>query len=141
MKIMAVDLGKARTGVAISDESEGFAFPCVVINEYNEDKLVAKLDIKAKELSAKLIVVGLPKNMDGSEGERAKECSAIAQKLQTLSQIETVLWDERCTTISAHTALNYTNTKGKKRKEKIDAVAAVMILEDYLKYRKNSGLN
>ncbi len=141
MKIMSVDLGKARTGIALSDESEGFAFPKEVISEYNEERLIEKVSVKANELGAALIVVGHPKNMDGSEGERAKECAAIAKKIGVTSGIETVLWDERCTTVSAHTALNYTNTRGKKRKETIDAVAAVMILEDYLKYRKNAGSN
>ncbi len=137
MKIMAIDLGKARTGVAISDKSEGFAFPDSVITEYNEEKLIEKLCHKAKELNAELIVVGHPKNMDGSEGERANECAEIAKKIGEKSETETVLWDERCTTISAHNALNLTDTRGKKRKETVDAVAAVIILEDFLRYRKN----
>ena len=138
MKIMSIDLGKARTGVALSDESESFAFPREVITEYNEERLIEKLVQKADELGAALIVVGHPKNMNGSEGERAEECAAIAKKIEEKSGIETVLWDERCTTVSAHTVLNFTNTRGKKRKETVDAVAAVMILEDYLKYRKNN---
>lgn len=138
MKIMSVDLGKARTGIALSDESEGFAFPKGVITEYNTARLIEKVAAKAAELEAGLIVVGHPKNMDGSEGERAHECADIAQEISEKSGIETVLWDERCTTVSAHTALNYTDTRGKKRKETVDAVAAVMILEDYLRYRKNS---
>ena len=75
--------------------------------------------------------------MDGSLGSRAEECKEIAEKIGSVSGKETVLWDERCTTVSAHTALNFTDTRGKKRKEVIDAVAAVIILEDYLKYRKN----
>ena len=137
MFIMSVDLGKARTGIAISDNGESFAFPKKVITEYNEEKLITKICDTAKELSAELIVVGFPKNMDGSEGSRAEECKAIAKKITELSGIETVMWDERCTTISAHTALNYTNTRGKKRKEVVDAVAAVIILEDYLSFRKN----
>lgn len=138
MKIMSVDLGKARTGIALSDESESFAFPREVITEYNEERLIERVANKAKELDAALIVVGHPKNMDGSEGSRAEECAAIAKKIEEKSGIETILWDERCTTVSAHTALNYTNTRGKKRKETVDAVAAVMILEDYLRYRKNT---
>ncbi len=139
MKIMSVDLGKARTGIALSDEGESFAFPKEVITEYNEERLIEKVAAKAKELGAALIVVGHPKNMDGSEGERAKECAAIAERIKEKSGVDTVLWDERCTTVSAHTALNFTDTRGKKRKETVDAVAAVMILEDYLRYRKNAG--
>lgn len=137
MIIMSADLGKARTGIAISDSGESFAFPKTVITEYNEDRLVNKICDIAKELKAELIVIGIPKNMDGSEGFRAEECKAVASKISEQSGIETVMWDERCTTISAHTALNYTNTRGKKRKEVVDAVAAVIILEDYLTYRKN----
>lgn len=139
MKIMSVDLGKARTGIALSDEGESFAFPKDVITEYNEERLIAKVVAKAKELGAALIVVGHPKNMDGSEGSRAQECAAIAEKIGDASGVETVLWDERCTTVSAHTVLNLNDTRGKKRKETVDAVAAVMILEDYLRFRKNSG--
>ena len=137
MIIMSVDLGKARTGIAVSDSNESFAFPKDVITEYNEEKLIGKICTKAKEYSAELIVVGLPKNMDGSIGWRAEECGATAEKIKLQSGIDTVLWDERCTTVSAHTALNFTDTRGKKRKNVVDAVAAVIILEDYLAYRKN----
>lgn len=138
MKIMSVDLGKARTGIATSDVTESFAFPNCVITEYNEDRLVEKLAAKARELSAELIVAGLPKNMDGSEGFRAEECRHTAERLAEATGLEVVMWDERCTTVSAHTVLSMNDTRGKKRKERVDAVAAVMILEDYLAFRKNS---
>ena len=137
MKIMGIDLGKARTGIAISDITESFAFPNCVITEYNENKMVIKVCEKIKELSPDMLVVGLPKNMDGSEGFRAEECRAVAAKIAENSGKEVVLWDERCTTVSAHTVLNMNDTRGKKRKETVDAVAAVMILEDYLRFRKN----
>lgn len=137
MIIMSVDLGKARTGIAVSDNGEGFAFPKKVITEYNTEKLVQKIADTANELSAELIVVGYPKNMDGSIGSRAQECMEIGRKIGDATGKEIVMWDERCTTISAHTALNYTDTKGKKRKQVVDAVAAVIILEDYLNFRKN----
>ena len=138
MIIMSVDLGKARTGIALSDSGESFAFPKTVITEYNTEKLVKKIAALSGEYGAELIVVGYPKNMDGTAGSRAQECKEIAEKIGAASGKETVLWDERCTTVSAHTALNYTDTRGKKRKEVIDAVAAVIILEDYLKFRKNN---
>ena len=99
---------------------------------------MAKVTAAAKEYGAELIVAGLPKNMDGSEGFRAEECRATAQKINAASGIEVVLWDERCTTVSAHTVLNMNDTRGKKRKDTVDAVAAVMILEDYLAFRKNN---
>ena len=138
MIIMSVDLGKARTGIAVSDSSESFAFPKQVITEYSEERLVQKVAAAAKEYGAELIVAGLPKNMDGSEGFRAEECRAVATKIAEESKIEVVLWDERCTTVSAHTVLNMNDTRGKKRKQTVDAVAATMILEDYLSFRKNS---
>ena len=138
MIIMSVDLGKARTGIALSDSGESFAFPKTVITEYNTEKLVKKSAALSGEYGAELIVVGYPKNMDGTAGSRAQECKEIAERIAKESGKETVLWDERCTTVSAHTALNYTDTRGKKRKEVIDAVAAVIILEDYLKFRKNN---
>lgn len=136
MIIMSVDLGKARTGLAVSDESESFAFERGVITEYNEEKLVKKIAEKARKEKAELIVCGLPKNMDGSLGFRAQECTEIAEKIEKESEIKTVMWDERFTTLSATGYLNETNTRGKKRKQIIDAVAAVIILEDYLAFRK-----
>lgn len=138
MIIMAVDLGLKRTGVAVSDRSEGFAFPKCVIKEHNEARLIEKIAESAKENAAEMLVVGLPKNMDGSLGFRAKECADIAEKLKAATGLAVQLWDERCTTVLAHTALNITDTRGKKRKETIDAVAAVLILESYLNFRKNN---
>lgn len=133
MVVMAVDLGLARTGLAVSDEGEGFAFPKGVIYEKDEDRLVKEICEKAKEYGAKRIVAGLPKNMDGTLGERAETCERIAHKIELLSGIETVLFDERCTTISAHNYLNMNDVRGKKRKNTVDAVAATIILEDYLR--------
>ena len=133
MIIMSVDLGKARTGIAVSDATNQFAFPKEVITEYNTERLVEKVCEKAKEFSAERIVVGYPKNMDGSLGERAQECAAIAEQIKTKSGIEIVLWDERCTTVTAHNYLSMNNVRGKKRKQTVDAVAAVIILEDYLR--------
>ena len=137
MIIMSVDRGKARTGIAYSDESESFAFPSGVITEYNQERLAEKICEEAKKLKAQLIVVGLPKRTDGSLGDSAQECIALAEKLRELTGINVEMYDERFTTVSAHAALNATNTRGKKRKAVIDAVAAVMILEDYLAYKKS----
>ena len=91
----------------------------------------------AKEAKAELIVVGLPKNMDGSEGESARNARAFAEELGKLSGLETVMQDERGTTITAHNFLNDTNTRGKKRKNVVDEVAATIILQDFLDSRKN----
>lgn len=133
MIIMSVDLGKARTGLAVSDPGGTFAFPKEVITEYNTDRLVEKVCAKAQEFSAERIVVGYPKNMDGTLGERAMECAAIAEQIKATSGLDVVLWDERCTTVTAHNYLSMNNVRGKKRKQTVDAVAAVIILEDYLR--------
>lgn len=133
MIIMSVDLGKARTGIAVSDPANSFAFPKEVITEYSTERLIERICQKAVEFSAERIVVGYPKNMDGSLGERAVECAEIAEQIKQKSGLQTVLWDERCTTVTAHNYLNMNNVRGKKRKQTVDAVAAVIILEDYLR--------
>ena len=138
MIIMSVDFGDARTGVAVCGKSELIASPVTVISERDFDKCAEKTAALAKEQRAEQIVVGYPKNMNGTVGERAEKCSLFADKLKELTGIPVVLWDERNTTVSAHNALNVTNTRGKKRKAVVDAVAATIILESYLEYRRNS---
>ena len=90
MLIMSVDVGTARTGVALSDAGESFAFPKCVITEYNRERLIERLAEKAKELGAEMIVVGLPKNMDGSEGFKAKECTEAAEALKEKTTITAI---------------------------------------------------
>lgn len=135
MIIMSVDLGKARTGIAVCDKTEFLASPYKVIYEKSPLKLPEKVAEAAKETKAELIVVGLPKNMDGTEGESAQNARAFAKKLTEITGIETVMQDERGTTITAHNFLNNTNTRGKKRKNVVDEVAATIILQDYLDKR------
>lgn len=134
---MAIDYGDVRTGVAVCDKFEMLASPVCVITERNEDKVIEEIDIQANNLKAELIVVGLPKNMDSSIGERALKCREFAEKVSSVTGLETVFRDERLSTVSAHNVLNATNTRGKKRKAVVDQVAAVMILQDYIDYRKN----
>ncbi len=136
MVIMAVDLGKVRTGIAASDKTEYLAYPIEVISERRRDVLLTKVTEKAKELKAELVVVGLPKNMDGTEGESALSAREFAKKLEDSLECEVKLWDERCTTITAHGYMNDTNTRGKKRKAVIDEVAAVVILQSFLDSRR-----
>lgn len=138
MIIMSVDLGKARTGLALCDKSELLASPFGVIEERNRERLAEKIVKKAQECKAELIVVGLPKNMDGSEGESAQNARETAQIIGEQSGLPVVMQDERGTTITAHNYLNVTDTRGKKRKAVVDSVAAVIILENYLSYRKNN---
>ncbi len=137
MKIMSVDLGLSRTGIAACDPLEMLASPVKVIFEKYEPKLIEQIVLEVKNQNAELIVVGLPLNMDGSKGERAQECERIAKIIEEKSGVKTQMWDERCTTVMSHNALNVTNVRGQKRKNVVDAVAAVMILESYLEYRKN----
>jgi putative Holliday junction resolvase len=92
----------------------------------------------AKEHHAEMLVVGYPKNMNNTIGERAELCKTFADGIGTMTGLPVQLWDERCTTVSAHNYLNVTNTRGKKRKAVVDAVAATLILESFLGYRKNS---
>ena len=137
MIIMAVDYGDVRTGVAVCDKMEMLASPVCVIEQRNSDLVIEKICSLASEYKAEMIVVGLPKNMNSSEGERAQKCKLFAEALSEKSGLETVMRDERLSTVVAHNVLNTTNTRGKKRKAVVDQVAAVMILQDYIDFRKN----
>ena len=139
MIIMAVDFGDSRTGIAVCGKSEMIASPVCVISEKDFNKCIEKTAVLAKEQRAEEIVVGYPKNMNGTIGERAEKCRLFSEELSKLVDCPVKLWDERCTTVSAHNALNVTNTRGKKRKAVVDAVAAVIILESYLGYRRNTS--
>lgn len=137
MKILAIDYGDARTGLAACDKDELIASPIGVITEYNMQKLAEKIVEAAKENRSELLVVGNPINMNGTKGPRSEKCAQLARILSEQSGLEALLWDERSTTVSAIGILNQTDVRGKKRKAVIDAVAAVIILESYMSYRKN----
>ena len=136
MIIMSIDLGKARTGIAVCDKTEFLASPYTVIFEKSPQRLMEKAVQAVKDTKAELVVVGLPKNMDGSEGESAQNARVFAKELEELTGVKTVMQDERGTTITAHSFLNTTNTRGKKRKNVVDEVAATIILQDFLDSRK-----
>ena len=136
MIALSVDLGHARTGLAVSDKSGFLASSLCVITEYNDEKLIGKIAEKVKETGAEIIVVGLPRNMDGSEGESAQRARAVAQQLTERTGVAHQMQDERGTTITAHHFLSAGNVYGKKRKQKVDAVAASVILQDYLDSRR-----
>ncbi len=136
---MSVDFGDARTGIAVCGKSEMIASPVCVISEKDFDKCIEKTAALAKEQRVQEVIVGYPKNMNGTIGERAEKCNLFAEELKKLVDCPVKLWDERCTTVSAHNVLNVTNTRGKKRKAVVDAVAAVIILESYLDFRRNTG--
>ncbi len=139
MIILSVDLGKSRTGTAICDKSEIIASPLEVIKEHNREKLISRINELCLERKAELIVLGLPKNMDGSEGESAKNAREFGEELMDFTKLPLEFVDERGTTITAHNFLNNTNTRGKDRKQVVDAVAATIILEDFLRFRRNQN--
>ena len=135
-KIMGIDYGDARTGVAISDLLCSIVGSTCVVPSRNREKAVADIVKLAKDNMVGEIVVGLPRNMDGSEGPRAQLCREFAEVLKEATGLPVAMWDERRTTVEAHNILSQHNYHGKKRKETVDAVAASLILEGYLAYRK-----
>ena len=137
MVILSVDYGRVRTGIAVCDKDEIIASPVEVIKEVRQEVLAEKISMLCRQKGAEQIVLGLPKNMDGTEGESALNVRAFSEILQTVTGLPVVLQDERGTTVTAYGYLDSTNTYGKKRKAIVDSVAAVFILEDYLRYRRN----
>ena len=140
MIIMAIDYGDVRTGVAVCDKFEMLASPVCVITQRKKELLIEDISRLVTVHKPELLVVGLPKNMDSSIGERAEKCELFAKELSETTGLPYVMRDERLTTVTAHNALNVTNTRGKKRKAVVDQVAAVVILQDYIDYRKNNNL-
>lgn len=140
MIILGVDFGTMRTGVAVSDALEMMAHGiCTIYN--NNPNLVAQEILKhIKKTSAEKIVLGFPKNMDNTVGERGKATLEFAEILRNLTEKEVIMWDERLTTVSASRVLNETNTRGKKRKSVIDTVSAEIILQNYLDSIKKKGV-
>ena len=132
MRIMAVDFGDAHTGISVSDPTGMIAGSAWVIDERDFDSAAEKIAAAAAENSAEKIVLGCPRNMDGSLGPRAEKSMLLAEKLRELTALEVILWDERRTTVDAHRILLNVGKRGKKRKKTVDAVAASLILEGYL---------
>ena len=134
-KIMGIDYGDARTGVALSDLLCSIVGSTTVVPSRNKEKLMADLVRIARDNMVGEIVVGLPRNMDGTEGPRAEMCRAFAEELKQATGLPVTMWDERRTTVEAHNILSEHNYHGKKRKNTVDAVAASLILEGYLSFR------
>ncbi len=137
MRIMGIDFGFSRTGVSVCDKSEFLASPLTVIHEKDFGILVAKLLQIIEEEKIEHIVIGYPKKENNTVGKSGEQCEILAETLREKSKLAVRLWDERYSTVTAHQVLNVTNTRGKKRKAVVDAVAATMILENYLAFRKN----
>ena len=137
MRIMAIDYGDARTGIAISDPTGLLTGYTTVIHSWNRDKTLQLIDQLRIERQVDVLVMGFPRNMDGSEGPRAALYREFAALLEQRTGLPVRLWDERRTTVEAHQILSAGNYHGKKRKNTVDAVAASLILEGYLAYRRN----
>ena len=131
-RIMGIDYGDARTGVALSDLLCSIVGSTVVVPSRNREKALADIVRIAREQEVGTIVVGLPRNMDGSEGVRAELCREFGALLGQMTGLPIVMWDERRTTVEAHNILSQHNYHGQKRKNTVDAVAASLILEGYL---------
>ena len=136
MRILAVDLGLARTGIAVCDELEMLASPVGTVAQPDMDKLLDEVVAIAERERVREIVVGHPRNMDGSRGESAQRAEAFAEALGERTGLPVKLWDERLTTVSAIGFLNETNVRGKKRKAIVDTVSATIILQEYLDSRR-----
>ena len=135
MKIVGVDFGDARTGVAVSDALGLTAQGIGTVYGRDPEKVADKVAAHIKEQNAELVVVGLPKNMDGSVGFRGEATLEFVEILKTKINCEIVMWDERLSTVSAIKTLNETNTRGAKRKAVVDTVAACIILQNYLDFK------
>jgi len=135
MRIMGVDYGDARTGIAMSDLLCSIVGSTTVIHSRRDDKTIAEIKKLIEQNGVTEIVVGLPRNMNGTEGPRAEVCKAFAEQLKEATGLPVAMWDERRTTVEAHNILSAHNYHGQKRKNTVDAVAASLILEGYLAFR------
>ena len=136
MRVMGIDFGDARTGIAVSDLLCSIVGTTTVIRSRNPEKTAAAIAELVQKEGVTEIVMGLPKNMDGTEGARAELCREFAKRVESVTGLPVAMWDERRTTVEAHNILSEHNYHGKKRKNTVDAVAASLILEGYLAFRK-----
>ena len=134
MRVLAIDYGDARTGIAVSDASGLIVGQTTVIHSYNAEKTAQEIARLVRETGAERLVMGFPRNMDGTEGPRAALYREFAKRVEETCGMPVVLWDERRTTVEAHQILSDCNYHGKKRKNTVVAVAASLILEGYLSF-------
>lgn len=138
---MAIDYGDARTGIAISDPSGFLTGFTTVIHSRNKAQVLQQIAVLQREREVAVLVMGVPRNMDGTEGPRAALYREFAQELEQETGMPVQLWDERRTTVEAHQILSQQNYHGKRRKNTVDAVAASLILEGYLAYLRNHPID
>ena len=139
MRIMAIDYGDAHTGIAVSDPTGLLAGFTTVVTAYRPEAVAQRVAELAREHGAEELVLGHPVNMDGTLGPRSEKARAMKALLEEATGLPVVLWDERRTTIDAHHILYQSGKNAKQRKKMVDAVAATLILEGYLTYKKSQG--
>lgn len=132
MRIMAIDYGDQRTGLAVSDLLGMLCGEAWTVAEWNPERLAEQIGREAKAREVSTLVLGLPRNMDGSEGHRAEKCRQFKALLEDTCGLPVVLWDERRSSIEAHAILHAAGKKEKQHRKTVDAVAASLILEGYL---------
>lgn len=137
MRIVGLDYGDARTGVAVCDANEIIATAITTVKASGLTEMARKCSEEIKKLNGELIVLGLPKNMDGSESFRAEKTRLFAQMLKENINLDIVYLDERLTTVSAYNYLNQTNYNKNKKKNVVDALSAQIILQDYIDMKRN----
>ncbi len=140
MRIVGIDYGDKRIGVSYSDILGMLAGESFTINVTNPEAAFETLCQNITDHKAEEIVLGYPKHMNADIGDRAKKSEELAERLQNRTGIKVILWDERCTTVDAHRILTETGYHGKKRREKVDSVAAALILQNYLDYKSQAGI-
>ena len=140
MKVMALDYGDARTGVAVSDLTNTLTGDAFVIPGYRPEHVAEAIATEARNRNVGTLVLGLPRNMDGTFGPRAEKCREFASLLESVSGLPVILWDERRTTVDAHRILSANGKRTIKHRKTVDAVAASLILEGYLAGLPSSDL-
>ena len=139
MKIMAIDYGDAHTGVAVSDRTGTLCGFSTVVNAHRPEAVVERLRSLIAEHEVTELVLGHPINMDGTRGPRAEKAEVFAETLRAATGLPVTLWDERRTTVDAHNILARSGKRARERKKTVDAVAAALLLEGYLTYKKRNG--
>ena len=132
MRIMARDYGDARTGLAVSDPTGSIVGDAWTMEEWNAERAAGRIAEETEKRSVERLVLGLPKNMDGSEGPRAEKSRAFKTLLESVTGLPVTLWDERRSSVEAHAILHAVGKKEKAHRKTVDAVAASLILEGYL---------
>ena len=133
---MAIDYGDARTGVALLDPTGFLAGQTFLIKSRKQEVVLEELAALVQRQGAQELVMGYPRNMDGTLGPRAEKYAAFARRLEEATGLPVALWDERRTTVDAHRILGEQGVRAKNRKDKIDSVAATLILEGYLDWKR-----